>query len=551
MTELGSQAVPARTAPEGYAFDVIGVGALNLDYIADDSPLAHGNEKPSLAVRISKIVEQTGPPLEWGTERHVDDRTIYAAIEAASSAQPDTALGGSAFNAIYAIAHTQVGLRLGYVGVAGHVPVIGVSAIQQFETLGIDRRYVLQDDGHLCGICFSFSADGDRTLLTHAGANEYMADYLEREFDDIVRYLASARVVHVTSFLDDRTAAPLLAVLRAVKQINPGTLLCFDPGHVWSVRQTPEVQGIIQISDYLLVNYREFRELSEYPTVARQGAEPSGVTDESLATRLLGRMDSHHCVVVVKRPTGIWSYRKESEKVVGDFYAQVPLAKEDIEDATGAGDVFAAGLLTVLTHDKLQVELGALLGMRLARHKLRYVGSAGHAQFAEVTRAFIGSLEAERRTVRPRAVFVSHGHNPEWLAVQRFIEERFKVPVYSFESGSWGGRQVTEALAEYLDRCGFAVCVLTNEDFAGDGRRLARQNVIHEVGLFQGRHGFDRVLVLVEEGCDFVPQVAEPYTIVFPHNEIHRTFYKLDAVIRSQLLGTVEREQGSGPSPLG
>jgi precorrin isomerase len=34
-------------------------------------------------------------------------------------------LGGSAFNAIHAIAKTKAGLRLGYVGVAGRVPVIG------------------------------------------------------------------------------------------------------------------------------------------------------------------------------------------------------------------------------------------------------------------------------------------------------------------------------------------------------------------------------------------------------------------------------------------
>jgi hypothetical protein len=99
---------------------------------------------------------------------------------------------------------------------------------------------------------------------------------------------------------------------------------------------------------------------------------------------------------------------------------------------------------------------------------------------------------------------------------------------------------VTEALADYLERCSFAICVLTAEDFTGDGRRLARQNVVHEVGLFQGRHGFDRVMVLAEEGCDFVPQAAEPYTISFPHNGISRTFYQLDEMIRSQGFSAAE-----------
>jgi len=515
----------------GFALDVVGIGALNLDYIANASSPPESPRSRTLTTRISELVVQTGSPLEWGTERSVDGVTIHAAIEAASSARPDTSLGGSAFNAIYAIARTQVGLRLGYVGVAGRVPVIGVSSIQQFETLGIDHRFVLQDDENLCGICFSLCEDGDRTMLTHAGANEYMADYLDQHFDEIVTYLSTVRVIHVTSFLDPRTAGRLLAVLQAVKAAGRGTLICFDPGHVWSVNPTPEVNEIVRISDFLLVNHREFREFGTY--------QPEDTNDE-VARRLLERFDSDQSTVIVKRSSGIWSYQRQGSDVVSDFYPQVTLPAEEVEDATGAGDVFAAGLLIVLTCDRLQVELGSLLGMRLARHKLRYVGSSGHAQFAEVTRDFISKLDSERRTgVLPQGVFIAHGANSEWLAVRRFIEERFELPVYSFESSSWSGRQVTEALTDCLERCSFAICVLTAEDFTGDGRRFARQNVVHEVGLFQGRHGFDRVLVLVEDGCDFIPQSAKPYTISFPHNGIDRTFYRLAEIIRSQGLGLV------------
>jgi len=74
----------------------------------------------------------------------------------------------------------------------------------------------------------------------------------------------------------------------------------------------------------------------------------------------------------------------------------------------------------------------------------------------------------------------------------RLCGEYFGLPVFAFESDSWAGLQVTEALSEYLERCSFAICVLTAEDQGYDGDRHARQNVIHEVGLFQGRYGFDR-----------------------------------------------------------
>lgn len=523
MSELAER-LGRGCGSDGFTLDVVGVGALNLDYIANASSATGPPRSRTLTASISELVVRTGPPLELGTERRVDDETIHAAIEAASTAMPDTSLGGSAFNAICAIASTRVGLRLGYVGVAGRVPVIGVSSIHQFDALGIDHRWVRPDDEHLCGICFSLCEDGDRTLLTHEGANEHMADYLDSHFDEIVAYLAGARVIHVTSFLDPNTVWRLLAVLQAVKAASRGTLICFDPGHVWSAQPTPQVNEIVRISDFLLVNYREFCEL---------GGRAADDTSDDVAGRLLERFNNDQGTVIVKRSTGIWSYRRQSDKVVSDFYPQITLPAEEVEDATGAGDVFAAGLLIVLTCDRLQVELGSLLGMRLARHKLRYVGSAGHSQFAEVARDFISRLDNERRTsMLPKGVFVAHGTNPEWLVVQRFIEDRFELPVYSFESSSWGGCQVTEVLTDYLDRCGLAVCVLTADDFTGDGRRFARQNVIHEVGLFQGRHGFDRVLVLAEDGCDFIPPAAKPHTIWFPPNGIERTFYRLAEMIR-------------------
>jgi sugar/nucleoside kinase (ribokinase family) len=371
----------AGTDARGFALDVVGVGALNLDYIVKAS--ASVASPQSLTSRIFELVTQTGTPPERGTERRVDDGTIHAVIEAASWASPDTSLGGSAFNTIHAIASTQVGLRLGYVGVAGRVPVTGVSSIRLLETLGIDHTWVLRDSEHLCGICFSLCHEGDRTLFTTDGANEYMADYLDRHFNDIVAYLAGARVVHVTSFIDLSPAEPLLAVLRAVRTANRDTLICFDPGHSWSVDPTPAVNEIVRISDFLLVNYREFGELC-----GRRAAD----SDREVAGRLLRRFDSDQSMIIVKHATGIWSYWRQRDDVMSDFYPQVPLPADEVEDATGAGDVFAAGLLIVLTRDRLRVKQGSLLGMRLARHKLRHVGSAGHAQFSAIAADFFNKL---------------------------------------------------------------------------------------------------------------------------------------------------------------
>lgn len=315
--------------------DVIGVGALKLDYLVRGP---------------STVLAPFGLTVEAGTEQRLDEAAVRTVGRAVESLAIDTVTGGSAFNTVHALARMEAGLRLGYVGVAGR----GVSSVRLFALLGIDRRYVFREDDHLCGICFSFADGDDRTLLTHEGANQFMADYIDHHFDELVAYLSSSRIVHLTSFLDGRTVQRLLALVRAVKLFSPETLISFDPGHAWSTSGSPEVHELVGLSDLVLVNRREFAAL-----------DPA--TDQ-------------HVTVVVKQPDGI--------RVRDDFYPQVPLPAEEIVDGTGAGDVFAAGLLAALARDPTRFEDGARLGMLLARHKLRHSGTDGHDAFAEIVRTF-------------------------------------------------------------------------------------------------------------------------------------------------------------------
>lgn len=53
-----------------------------------------------------------------------------------------------------------------------------------------------------------------------------------------------------------------------------------------------------------------------------------------------------------------------------------------------------------------------------------------------------------------------------------------------------------------LDQACFAFLLMTAEDEQADGNHHARMNVIHEVGMFQGRLGFERAIILLEDGCE-------------------------------------------------
>jgi sugar/nucleoside kinase (ribokinase family) len=509
--------------------DVVGIGALNLDCIATAAAVPGGAETPSITDRLGKLLVQATGSFEVGVEMPVDERTIYAALEEVSSVSLDATLGGSSFNAIYTLTQMQLGLRLGFVGVAGRIPVPGLSGVTQFDRLGVDRRHVQVADDQTCGICFSFNEAGERTLITHAGANAQAATFLRAGFDNLVDYLSRTRVIHVTSFLDPATPGELLKLLAAVKQVNPRTLISFDPGHEWCVNPTPAIEEMARLCDFLLLNQAEFKALGRYAP---------GDDDDAVAARMLDFYRSPGAVVIVKRTDSVLSFRLDGSVVSAERYVQDPLPDAQIADSTGAGDVFAAGLLAAIAGQRMQVELGCLLGMRLARHKLKYVGVQGHPQFAEITQNLLREREAERRRMSlARGVFVAHGRDPVWYQVKEFIEQECELPVYAFETESWEGRNITEALSGYLDRCSFAVCVLTGEDMTEDGRRRARQNVIHEAGLFQGRHGFDRVLLLVDEDCDFHLDPIGLNVVRFPRRDLASGFWQISRMIRQQGFG--------------
>lgn len=396
---------------DGEAFDVVGIGALNLDYIVTGGT---GGVAPATAALIAGAVRRLGITSEPGTETAVSAEAIRDVLaEADALASPTPVLGGSALAAVRAMSLAEAGLRLGFVGVAGDVPVARHPSIEsQVELLGVDRSFVRHVPGTYSGICFSFPEHGDRTLLTHAGANARMAEFIAAERDAIVEYLARARIVHVTSFLDEVTAPVLVGVLREVRRLSPRTRFSFDPGHVWSANRTPAIDALAAMSDYLLLNDREFRELA--------GGSP-GSGDRETAAAILSRAKSERTTVMVKRPDGILVCRQAATgradgaapghgmgvapEVVLDVHRQTPLAPDDIVDATNAGDVFAAGLLTVLAGDAVpgtepHVGTGVRLGMRLARRKLRHVGFDG-AGFAGVVRTFLASADgADGRTGR-------------------------------------------------------------------------------------------------------------------------------------------------------
>lgn len=62
-------------------------------------------------------------------------------------------------------------------------------------------------------------------------------------------------------------------------------------------------------------------------------------------------------------------------------------------------------------------------------------------------------------------------------------------------------------------------------------------NVVHEAGLFQGRLGFERAIVLLEDGCKPFSNIEGLGQIKFPKGNIAATYEEVRRILeREQLL---------------
>ena len=75
---------------------------------------------------------------------------------------------------------------------------------------------------------------------------------------------------------------------------------------------------------------------------------------------------------------------------------------------------------------------------------------------------------------------------------------------------------------------------MTGEDETADGRILARQNVVHEAGLFQGTLGFNKAIVLLEQGTEEFSNIGGIQQIRFSKGNIKEAFGDVLAVLRCE-----------------
>lgn len=149
----------------------------------------------------------------------------------------------------------------------------------------------------------------------------------------------------------------------------------------------------------------------------------------------------------------------------------------------------------------------------------------------------------ERHSLGPlflgNSVFIGHGRSSIWKDLKDFIKDRLGLSWDEFNRIPIAGITNIARLSQMLDDAGIAFLILTAEDEQADGKIQARMNVIHEAGLFQGRLGFTRAIILLEEGCEEFSNIKGLGQIRFPKGNIKQAFEEIRQVLeREGLLNT-------------
>jgi len=297
--------------------DVIGLGALNMDYL----------------YRVERLLE--------------DDEAVVS--ESISSP------GGSAANTIYGLA--KLGLKTGFAGVVGD-DADGKRMLQDFQDAKVDISQIRVKAGVKTGsvLCLS-DQSGQRSLHVVPGAN----DQLTRDDLDLT-YLNRAKIVHLSSFASDRQfqiSAKLIPKLAASVKIS------FAPGVLYALKGLEALAPILARTYVLFINRDEIEQLTGRKVIA-------GVED-------CFNLGCHVVVVTMGKGTTLKLGGKTVSAVgyirdTGKEYIIESGESEKVIDTTGAGDAFATGFLYGLLNKKGLKECGRL-GDIVARAAITKLGT--------------------------------------------------------------------------------------------------------------------------------------------------------------------------------
>jgi hypothetical protein len=123
-----------------------------------------------------------------------------------------------------------------------------------------------------------------------------------------------------------------------------------------------------------------------------------------------------------------------------------------------------------------------------------------------------------------KKIFISHGHSAEWLKVQVFLEKKMFLGTIELAQQANKGRTIIKKLDDASSLCCYAIIVMSGDDFKLRKNPRTRENVMHEIGFFQGRYGLKNVCIIFEEGTSIPTNLSGIIYLPYKSGNIQKVF---------------------------
>ena len=316
--------------------DVVGLGALNMDYL----------------YHVERILS--------------DGETVVK--DARQSP------GGSAANTIYGLA--RLGVKTGFAGVVGD-DSDGELLIRDFQKAGVDTSQIKVKPGVKSGTVIGLTDSlGHRSLYVLPAANSRLT------INDLdVDYVNQTKILHISSFADDRQFKVTLDLIR---RLNSSVKVSFAPGALYARQGLTALAPILSRTYVLFLNQNEIQQLTGQgvragaKTCLEPGCQIVAVTLGQGKKLRIGKGAAQRTVTAI-------GYIRDAKN---EYVIEPPERSATKVDTTGAGDAFAAGFLYGLLKKK-NLEVCGRLGNIVAQFSIKKMGArAGLPTLAQLSRRY-------------------------------------------------------------------------------------------------------------------------------------------------------------------
>lgn len=438
-----------ETMSQYQGIDVIGIGAVNYDYVApvskyreSDERVDHGTEH--LSRHSSRSLE------ELILSHYYNDGFV------------DRQIGGSAYLAVKTISHLDdFDLNTAYVGVVSSPDELERDINFFSDVPSVDSPEDVMDEfAHLSDDEWLFEADGPpgRALVelnkggkrdkipVGPGSNGELVDRIlakEAQCDEageekpFTRYLASARWIHLTSFSDFEQFQFFVERIRDAKRINPHLRVSIDPGDEYTdshtnqdaktladkeENETQSLKNAFEVSDFVFMTEDELIQLSgssEYDLTRGVDVLKNLSEADGFQTIVLKEENRNLLINFVNREP----YYRYAEGLRASEYWHRKISSWNIKNDTGAGDALAGGVIagllspTTLAYKPVPVEIGSSLAREVLKSHEFPVDEMNDIAMEVVTRKQEVVTPSDGFEKRIRSFCVNHSERIQGLAL--------------------------------------------------------------------------------------------------------------------------------------